>query len=855
MLRRPTTFGDDGRQLGRSPRRLLLLLLLLGLALPGCSGCSDSSAQKGQAPKSAEEIEKEREELEKKKRDAQRPPVDLGRMQTLPADAAVTRNLAKPGHWSVATQAVRANQNDVQAEFETLVVDDSGTPVEMERAPFRLLTSRPAALPKTQSKYLETMFFVPRVSKSSAQTRLQRRLLPRSGSRAEIIDQQLVDAMSDHEYFLVVLAETPDRYLFLRHLHSIKPPTNIELERETVYYHVVIPEIESGIALPSQPLAWTSISCLLWDNIHPNSLTPEQQQALVDWLHWGGQVIVSGPGSLEKLTGSFLEPLLPAAADGSVELQQADLDELNANWSLFSQKSNAALTLQLNDGKPLLSTRLAPKGSGRAMEGTGGLICETAVGRGRIVVSGFSLVDRRVLSWGGLDGFVNGCLLRRPARVFKTSEFQDTADVAWNEHASLNFDARMNSRLRYFSRDAWDNLRDSNKKGAESRASSAREMLDDPWGIYGWTSSPQSGVGGWNDHSAVAAAARETLKEAAGISIPESRFVLKVLAVYLLLLVPVNWLFFRLLGRVELAWIAAPLLAVVASVTVVRVAQLDIGFARSRTEVATLELQTGYARGHLTRYTALYTSLSSTYELAFDDPSAQALPFSTNPEYVRRRHDPLTTVTVRRDRQLRLAGFSVISNSTGMLHSEQMCGMGGALRLSGADASRLVNDTEMLIRDAIVMRRGADGALVSVLVPVLQPKTAVVLDLKPSADLETLAQQWRSSPVMSGHGLQPGEISLQLLVDTAARQLPLLRGETRLVGWTDHDFQGLEIRPASNQSLVRTLVLAQLAPPAWSPAERDVNLYVDVVRVIEPGTLTDELLRKIQEETQPNPNP
>ena len=47
-------------------------------------------------------------------------------------------------------------------------------------------------------------------------------------------------------------------------------------------------------------------------------------------------------------------------------------------------------------------------------------------------------------------------------------------------------------------------------------------------------------------------------------------------------------------------------------------ARLDIGFVRAQTEIGVLELQPDYDRGHLSRYTALYTSLSTTYDLAFD---------------------------------------------------------------------------------------------------------------------------------------------------------------------------------------------------------------------------------------------
>ena len=51
-------------------------------------------------------------------------------------------------------------------------------------------------------------------------------------------------------------------------------------------------------------------------------------------------------------------------------------------------------------------------------------------------------------------------------------------------------------------------------------------------------------------------------------------------------------------------------------------AQLDIGFARAETEISVLEVQADFPRADLTRYTALYSSLSTSYSVRFDERSA-----------------------------------------------------------------------------------------------------------------------------------------------------------------------------------------------------------------------------------------
>ena len=82
-------------------------------------------------------------------------------------------------------------------------------------------------------------------------------------------------------------------------------------------------------SLPTNALYWTSIAYLLWDDFDPALWDVDQQRALIDWLHWGGQIIISGPEALEQLSSSFLRPYLPASVEKSRSFSAADLDELS----------------------------------------------------------------------------------------------------------------------------------------------------------------------------------------------------------------------------------------------------------------------------------------------------------------------------------------------------------------------------------------------------------------------------------------------------------------------------------------------------------------------------------------------
>ena len=114
------------------------------------------------------------------------------------------------------------------------------------------------------------------------------------------------------------------------------------------------------------------------------------------------------------------------------------------------------------------------------------------------------------------------------------------------------------------------------------------------------------------------------------------------------------------------------------------------------------------------RYTALYTSLSSSYTLAFDEPTALAAPFPAG-----KQDESLLSITqytdvaFRRGKETSLTGVQVSSNSTGMVHSEQMLPLGTSaktietLRLVGDEAKgfSVSNTTDLTIRDIGVFRR------------------------------------------------------------------------------------------------------------------------------------------------------
>jgi hypothetical protein len=699
---------------------------------------------------------KELDDIDKKKEKKKRKEdFEMKVVKPVPSDGGnKVRPFAKPGHWLTTTHEIKANNFNFSAQLQTGVTDSRGKPLHVESTHYILEASRPAKLAKGQARSFETTYFVPKEAADPEKVVWLNRELraSRGGRLVKPPDPSPITPMPSYQYYFVVLSSTPTRYGFLQRLTSINAPINVgfeEFEGETLlYYRVLQPEIDRFVPLPSNALTWTCIAYLLIDDLDQSHFTPPQERALLDWLHWGGQVIISGPSSLDKLKGSFLEDYLPAQSGDTVEIAQAAIDELNDNWSLPKHKrSGKTRTLDVLPETPMIGVELHPHEDAVPLANTAGLVLERRIGQGRIVVTSFSLTDRYMMQWGSsYDSFFNACLLRRPRREFISD---NTAlllmNTTWKDFPDVVAkDSRLVTTQRYFTRDIGHHLQaqkrviepgeEKNVRAIdggplplnfENVASARKDVIvksgasrpeEDNWHFDGYPERLNYGLGVWNDRSGASDAARQALDDAAGISIPPSSLVLRILALYLVVLAPLNWLLFRMIGRVEWAWMAAPVIAIVGAFVVVRTAQLDIGFARSVTEVVVAEVHADYPRAHVTRYTTMYTSLSTGYDFIFDDSSALAQPFGSD-EFQPDRNKTIYTVTMNREAYLRFSGMQVDSNSHGYVHSEQYADLGGVFSLTGDETEgfEVRNGSSFNLKGAGILRgmksrgAGVDG--------------------------------------------------------------------------------------------------------------------------------------------------
>jgi hypothetical protein len=802
------------------------LLVLTTLTIGGCGGCRSEEPQSNAA--------KEQEEKKKAK-------FENGPLQILPGgslssqfnlDGAAPISLfVKPGHWAASSQEITANQFDFTGRAVLRITDQKQRDIPVQGTQFVLRSERPVILAQGRPKNIESLLLVPAVDeKMRIYNELQER---RSGVKT---DEQWygLNVMPPYQYNLVVLAAEPERYTFLKFLDSVRVPfaglSERDIPENTITYRVLLLDISERIPLPGNSLAWTSVAYILWDEVDPELFTPDQQAALLDWLAWGGQIVMNGPDSLDLLAGSFLEPYLPAISVGSRNIDTEDLAELSRGWSIPSVK---VLGKQLVPKRPWSGVALQIDEKATLLPATGKLLVERDTGRGRIVVSAMQLSEKELIDWAPhFSGWFNACLLRRPPRKFVRGAFTfdddpDSVTLLWadQDKQDRRLDARLTTGLRYFTRDTGSNT-------------NFQEVVPDEFGITPPTAAEESteryrpgGIGGWNDMSAPANAARESLREAAGIEVPRASFVVMCVAVYLVVLVPLNWLFFRAVGHVEWAWIVAPLIAIVATFGVVHFARLDIGFVRAQTEVAILELQPEYSRGHLTRFTALYTSLATTYDIEFDNLTALAAPFPTRDDFAMLRR---STVNFEKYDTVRLSRLRVASNSTNVVHSEQMFVLKEPIRLgvSSRGHQQVENRSQLDLKAVGIIRRtdeqpgpageiGLEGCWVGNLAS-RESQTVSFVSLELDDNQALFAVERQNENRLSGEGL-----NLEPMMRVACDPSQIAPGETRLVGRVDEIMPGEKVFPEASQQQGSTLVLAHLEYGPRPAPRRDLNVARD----------------------------
>ncbi len=803
--------------------RLALTILVLITA-----GCDSTST-----PSSNSEANKKRPSAEKKNKKpleiepllpllAQEPPPPVEGEK----NAASPPLLVKPGHWTTTVQQMKSNYDDFVGQISTTLTDNRQRHLPLKHTNFTFQSTRPVALAKGRTKRIEGELYIPRQSTSK---QIRATLRNRETGRNEAIGQPKLQKMPAYQYLVVVLAKEVSRYAFLKVTDAVRMPWEEEsYESSQPHYRVTLADAkQKRLPLPENMLTWSSVAYLVWDEVDPEQLAPEQQLALVDWLHWGGRLIINGPDSLDTLRGSFLDKFLPAENAGPRSLSAANLRNWSAYWSRRDQGQRQP---PLAPTTPFSGIKLKPRPGATELAGGSKLFYEKPVGRGTVVVSAIQLAERNLINWPGYDSFLNAALLRRPRRTFSEGPYGGLS-TTWTDHPNRRLDAHFATGLRLFSRDA---TLQANPQPTEDPADPTIKTTVDP----------TASLGAWDDFNPVSTAARTALAEAAAVRVPAAGFVLACLGLYLMALVPLNWMVFRSLRRLEWAWIAAPVIAVLGTLVIVRQAQLDIGFVRSQTEIALLELQGTHPRGLLSRYTALYSSLSTTYDITYDQPTTLALPFPASQSGAKALDEKIWDVAFQKHSKTRLTGLAVSSASIKMVRSEQMFPLAGHLRLgkSSRGHAQLENRLGYNLRDVVVVRRffERDGPAKyeSRWIGELRDHDASVIGLIPLQLVKDIPHA--NERQQAANETLRSKIEVEALLKIAF-QFPndedppeQRRDEYRAVGLIDQVLPGTQIAPAASQIVGTTVVLAHLQYGDLPPPQPDTNSRNDIQTLKTP---------------------
>ena len=871
----------------------VLWLSLLLLPILGCRGCDSQRANPTDS------------QGEKGKNQKQRLVAD--ELRTLPYSAEIVGNSIKPGHWYQTRHKLKANFGDEALVASLFEIDRDENPIPPWTQGIPMQFERNLSLAKGQEKTIELKVLQPediRPMDPSGTTNPNVSIFTRYALRSigsPLLEESfLLKPMSPYQYDMLVLSREVSPFTFWRGLDCIVWPLYEQDGKFRVTPHRIIDisEEELSNSFPNQLATMTSISHVVLNDASISRLNEEQQTAFRDWIHFGGTLIINGPEALASVEGSFLRSLAPLEQTSPGAFSDDMIDLLNNSWSLrFAKGERIPFASEVLRSKamqiPLLQGTLASAQTDQAnSEGNAarearwvpeleGLVAERLVGQGRIVMTAYPMNNAMFVNWPSYSAMIHNGILRKPARTASLGLEPRVEYVGPYEGSEMN--PSHNTRLRIWARDLDDSTM---RNRGEVLSTSAKSELESK------TKPKQTSYGAWNSRSRIVENATDTLRASSGINVPLVNSVIKWLAAYLLVLVPLNWIVFRLLGKLEYAWAAAPIIAVAGVFFIARGVRLDVGFTRSHTAIEFLELHNNYPRGVLSSYHALYTSLTTNYRVVLPDGSLVSNDQSTAedaidslrgtkangvitpmPSHVQRSvsdRGKLLEYRIADERGNGLQAFPVLSNTTGLVQSEEMIQLPGTIQcvpsasISQAELNSdsnkytwsVTNTSDVPLNDLAVLGIDDQGQfrIGSVDLVESQSTVEVVTEVEPEnirwlkkwgvqADQNSDGQQENQIGKRRNKKVQPEpsapvneELPLGGFLRDICERYPLGPNEWIAVGWTDKKLTNLQITPQTLQSSSRTIVLLHIRPPELQPVAHDQRLYVPA-----PESLDDEL--------------
>ena len=821
----------------RSSVKLILLCLLL-VQLGGCRGCSRLKTTK----------ETDEEALAKKKKER----LVVSELKAIPFSSEIASSILKPGHWYQANQKLKANYSDESLTATLSVINREKQKVSFAPSQSSIDFTRNVTLAVGQEKNIQLKFFQPEVAvtgdeptKTPSALRI---LYSQRGIGTPVQeDDFFCNVLAGYQYNLVSLSRDPSRYTFWRGLDCIiwSSKQRMSDERISPYRVIDLNEDEIATQFPNRLYAMTSISHFVINDSSVSIMTTDQQQALQDWLYFGGTIILNGPEAIGGIETSFMKEVSPLLRTTNSLVTDDEIVSLNNTWSiqqilgerelLAPAKPIPKLSGELAAGAQWVKT-MGPNGESMSLDG---LVAEKLVGQGRVVMTTFPMTDNAFLRWQSYSSLIHNAILRKPNRAPSSGIEADTKFAGEYEGTEQN--PLHSTRLRIWARD----LDDSTKRtfaSARKRKAEEQTYVD---ASTEFAKLKRTSLGAWNPQSTVLVNARQCLQESSGITVPKINTIVKLLLGYLIVLVPLNWLFFRLFGRVELAWAAAPVIALAGAFFVARSVQLDVGFSRSQTSYGFLELHNGYSRGMLSSYTALYTSLSTNYRAVFEQDTGVVLPFTSTSGGKRSRSSiGKISYWYADDAGAGMQSVPVLSNTTGLFQAEEMVNLASKLTAefdSDMTAVEIKNGLGFSLKDAGIVGVDSQGMLVSGWLGTTNEGASKRCELEIRETDNRWRQEWDRNPILARPTYMRAEdgtlwtekdlqdeLYLGPMLEDLTTKYPLARGEFIAIGWTDQPLGELSITPVAKQKKQRTVILLHLNAADLSIAKPDTRIFAKI---------------------------
>ncbi|NWJ45738.1 MAG: hypothetical protein HXX08_07655 [Chloroflexi bacterium] len=150
---------------------------------------------------------------------------------------------------------------------------------------------------------------------------------------------------------------------------------------------------------PDRADGWRSFNALVLSDTNSSGLSADQQNALMDWVNSGGQLILMGGNGWNKVSSGFDPKLLPIDVYDyqKVDNLNALLAEENDKLPL-SQPVTIAVGQVLQGAKPLTTFTLTNSNSGSSVIP---LVAARIRGMGRIVATAMDLTTNPLADWAG----------------------------------------------------------------------------------------------------------------------------------------------------------------------------------------------------------------------------------------------------------------------------------------------------------------------------------------------------------------------------------------------------------------------------------------------------------------------